>query len=694
MAIQTKQMALLAHARESATFDSNKLANVIYDNAEIVNSRRAAFQRVEAALGLTDNMKLPHLYKGLDRDQIYMEGVRRAREIVSDMIAHGHEHFKSFTERYHLTNSSPFGMNFLMFRKTIELQATEEQKLYWLPLIDQMKINGAYVQTELGHGTFVRGIETTATYDEISGEFIVDSPTLTATKYWPGGLGISCTHAVVAARLLTKGQDHGMHWFVVKVRSLEDYAPIQGVELGDIGMKMAYNGTCNGYARFNQLRIPRDSLLGAYAEVLPDGTYQLRQSSATDLSKLLYGTMLDGRCIIIKCAGFGLAQALTITTRYSVVREQGIPMFAHADTPEVPLIAFQSQNYRLLTLISQAYAILFASKAFDNVYYPYFSKWGTGRLNQLSYIHSLSTGLKAWATTVASAGADEARRMCGGHGYVALSGLPDVVATVSGTATFEGDNYVMWQQLVRYLFKQIQAFTSTNPVDPELREYMEDLKLYLSENAPELTPDADRLYDSSVLLSLFRHRSCRLLAMAYRLVTRDSKESSLAEAWNKHMMVILAAGHAYAEYFILRSFQISVREVEATEPSLCLPLSRLCNLFALTTIVSPVSSFYAVSFTEDGVLSSNQLMSMRAKINEILEALLPDIVALTDAWDFTDASLCSALGCKDGNVYERLMSWTRQLPVNNGDVVGKFWEGKEGIGAFLKKQKQRHRSLL
>lgn len=39
----------------------------------------------------------------------------------------------------------------------------------------------------MGHGTFVRGLETTATYDPSTKEFILHSPTLTAYKWWPGG---------------------------------------------------------------------------------------------------------------------------------------------------------------------------------------------------------------------------------------------------------------------------------------------------------------------------------------------------------------------------------------------------------------------------------------------------------------------------------------------------------------------------
>ena len=55
---------------------------------------------------------------------------------------------------------------------------------------------GTYAQTELGHGTFVRGLQTTATYDVDAQQFILHTPTLTATKWWPGGLGKTSTHVV------------------------------------------------------------------------------------------------------------------------------------------------------------------------------------------------------------------------------------------------------------------------------------------------------------------------------------------------------------------------------------------------------------------------------------------------------------------------------------------------------------------
>jgi acyl-CoA oxidase len=80
----------MEQARRAATFDPIKLTHIIYDGyvdailysgyylliygrEENVSSRRAAFQRVESALELTDDMKLPHIYSGLDRNGLSLD---------------------------------------------------------------------------------------------------------------------------------------------------------------------------------------------------------------------------------------------------------------------------------------------------------------------------------------------------------------------------------------------------------------------------------------------------------------------------------------------------------------------------------------------------------------------------------------------------------------------------------------------
>lgn len=86
-----------------------------------------------------------------------------------------------------------------MFITSIERLGSDEQGKLWLPKAKKLAIIGCYAQTELGHGSNVAGIETTATLDKASDEWVIHSPTVTSTKFWPGGLGITSNHAVVFA---------------------------------------------------------------------------------------------------------------------------------------------------------------------------------------------------------------------------------------------------------------------------------------------------------------------------------------------------------------------------------------------------------------------------------------------------------------------------------------------------------------
>lgn len=73
----------------------------------------------------------------------------------------------------------------------------EEQVNHWRSLVAETRIVGAYAQTEVGHGSNVQGLETTAVFQ--NGEFILNSPKSSAFKFWPGLLGIYCTHVVLQA---------------------------------------------------------------------------------------------------------------------------------------------------------------------------------------------------------------------------------------------------------------------------------------------------------------------------------------------------------------------------------------------------------------------------------------------------------------------------------------------------------------
>jgi acyl-CoA oxidase len=76
----------------------------------------------------------------------------------------------------------PYTLTPTMFATTVREQGSDEQKAQWMPLIDTWKILGAYGQTELGHGSNVKGLECQAIWQPKTKDFIIHSPTLTASK--------------------------------------------------------------------------------------------------------------------------------------------------------------------------------------------------------------------------------------------------------------------------------------------------------------------------------------------------------------------------------------------------------------------------------------------------------------------------------------------------------------------------------
>jgi acyl-CoA oxidase len=59
--------------------------------------------------------------------------------------------------------------------------------------------------------------------------FIINTPTVSATKFWPGDLGIAATHALVFAELIVQGKKHGVNSFIVPIRDLKTFEPLPGI---------------------------------------------------------------------------------------------------------------------------------------------------------------------------------------------------------------------------------------------------------------------------------------------------------------------------------------------------------------------------------------------------------------------------------------------------------------------------------
>ncbi|KAJ7203805.1 hypothetical protein GGX14DRAFT_369254 [Mycena pura] len=633
-----RQIRLMNEARARASFDSRELTEFIYGGADVVAKREAEFARIEAALQTPGPDTLPPLYGEVPRTALFLDGLRVGKAMLAEKLAHKHTIFDRITPRYVMGNASPFGVHLIMFVPALKLLGSEEQSREWVPPAERCAILGAYAQTELGHGSAVRDLQTTATFDKDTDEFVLHTPTPTAAKYWPGGLAFSASHAVVLARLVIGPQDYGVHAFLAQLRSLDDWTPCRGVELGDLGMKLGHNSVDNGYAVFSHMRIPRANLLARHAQVRRDGAYVVLDAGAR--ARALYGVMLCTRSALVGHIPLQLAQGGVIALRYSTVREQGRLPFAPAESPEVAIIEYRAQQHRLLSLMARAFALWFAGREAGAAYDATIDAAGGIDSPRLADLHATLAGLKAYATQTVADGVEEARRCCGGHGYSALGGFADLGPSAAAMATVEGDYWVMYQQTARWLLKR---------ADAEGHRWLPRARL---------APDAD-VRNPAIQLDVFRHRAVRLVA-EHNASLRDAVQQgrSRAEAWNTHMVGLVSAARAHIEHTVLHAFVAAVGR--APPGPVRAVLTRLCSLFALTTIDGP----HGLGFVEDGHVSGEHLRQVRKAVDELLVTLAPDAVALGDAWNFTDASLASALGCRDGDVYERMIRWTRQLPLN------------------------------
>ena len=346
-----------------------------------------------------------------------------------------------------------------MFIPTIQGQGDEEQRKHWLPMCTKLQIIGTYAQTELGHGTYIRGLETTATYDAEKEQFIIHSPTLTATKWWPGGMGKTSTHAVVMARLITHGRDRGPHAFVVQIRRNEDHQTMPGVTAGDIGPKMGYNAVDNGFLRFDHVRVPRRAMLMRYSKVDPDGTFH-----PPPVAKASYGTMVFVRSDIVMNAALYMKKAVTIAMRYNLVRRQSNPGGEKASGGvgqkglELQVIDYQHSQRSLFPILARAFAFHCTSDFMRRMYFRY-EKVSTqkGDFSALPELHATSSGLKAYCSWATKDAIELCRLCCGGHGFMMLAGFGTTFGNYAPNATYEGDNNVLCLQTARYLLKVARA---------------------------------------------------------------------------------------------------------------------------------------------------------------------------------------------------------------------------------------------
>ena len=79
------------------------------------------------------------------------------------------------------------GVQWGLFGGAIENLGTERHHEAYVQKIIDLDLLGCFAMTETGHGSDVQSLETTATYDQETDEFVINSPTKTSRKDYIGG---------------------------------------------------------------------------------------------------------------------------------------------------------------------------------------------------------------------------------------------------------------------------------------------------------------------------------------------------------------------------------------------------------------------------------------------------------------------------------------------------------------------------
>jgi len=271
--------------------------------------------------------------------------IKRAREIVMPMSHIDRESFILTMSRFDASFQMRIGVHFGLFDITLQAQGSPEQMERYKNDIRSLKMIGCFAMTELGHSSHLRGIETTATYDRERQEFIINSPTLTSTKWWIGMAGHTATHTLALCNLVLDGKKKGLHWFLVPLRDPETGQALPGIRVGELGEKIARPGLDSGWIQFKEIKLPRDAMMTKWSNIDGGGKYTPPVSA-----NISYLPLISERLDIISLTAFDVSKAITIGIRYACVRVQS--------DPPVPIIDYQYQQYRLLPILATNYALL------------------------------------------------------------------------------------------------------------------------------------------------------------------------------------------------------------------------------------------------------------------------------------------------------------------------------------------------
>jgi acyl-CoA oxidase len=178
----------------------------------------------------------------------------------------------------------------------------------------------------------------------------------------------------------------------------------------------------------------------------------------------------------------------------------------------------------------------------------------TGSTGALEDLHLQTVAAKVYSTEIASRGVETCRIACGGHGYSALSGFGRMYAHTVNAVTYEGDNYVISQQVTRAIMKYLRSSQSSSTSKPAIPASLSYLRL-LQQGNQQKTPNID----SEAAWLTIPVQSWALESRLARLVQQHIDDSNQGRdtSYSSHALTM-----AHSDYVYWKGLWAAVQKIE------------------------------------------------------------------------------------------------------------------------------------